>query len=101
MVEVIWTKKALGQLERAVKYIQNEQGTSYAKIVLNKILDSTELLENHLNIGTIEPLLKHKKSEYRFLVVWSYKIIYRMTKSKVVISRVFHTSRDPKKLKGI
>ncbi|NMM50856.1 MULTISPECIES: type II toxin-antitoxin system RelE/ParE family toxin [Cytophagales] len=101
MVEVIWTKKALGQLERAVKYIQDEQGTSYAKIVLNKILDSTELLENHPNIGTIEPLLKHKKSEYRFLVVWSYKIIYRMTKSKVVISRVFHTSRDPKKLKGI
>ena len=58
MVEVIWTKKALGQLERAVKYIQEEQGTSYAKVVLNKILDSTELLENHPNMGTIEPLLE-------------------------------------------
>lgn len=38
MVEVIWTKLATNQLERAVKYIQSEQGTFYAKLVLNKIL---------------------------------------------------------------
>lgn len=35
MVEVIWTKKAFGQLERAVKYIRKEQGIGYAEIVLN------------------------------------------------------------------
>ena len=101
MVEVIWTKKAFGQLERAIKYIRVEQGLSYAEIVLNKILQTTELLENSPKMGTIEPLLVHKKSEYRFLVVWSYKIIYRTLKNKVVISRVFHTSRNPKRLKGI
>jgi len=101
MVEVIWTKKAFGQLERAIKYIREEQGLSYAEIVLNKILQTTELLENSPKMGTIEPLLVHKKSEYRFLVVWSYKIIYRTLKNKVVISRVFHTSRNPKRLKGI
>lgn len=101
MVEVIWTKKALKQLERAVKYIREEQGISYAKIVLEKVLNSTELLEKTPEIGTIEPLLLHKKSEYRFLVVWSYKIIYRRAKNKVVISRVFHTSRNPQNFKGI
>lgn len=101
MVKVIWTKKAFGQLERAIKYIREEQGVSYAETVLNKILQTTELLEKSPNIGTIEPLLAHKKSEYRFLVVWSYKIIYRTTKEKAVISRVFHTSRNPKRLKGI
>lgn len=101
MVEVIWTNKAFGQLERAIKYIREEQGLSYAKIVLNKILQTTKLLENSPKMGTIEPLLAHKKSEYRFLVVWSYKIIYRTSKNKAVISRVFHTSRNPKRLKGI
>jgi len=69
MVKVIWTKKAFGQLERAIKYIREEQGLTYAEIVLNKILQSTDLLEHSPNIGTIEPLLAHKKSEYRFLVV--------------------------------
>jgi toxin ParE1/3/4 len=101
MVEVVWTKKTFSQLERAVKYIQEEQGTWYAEIVMSRILDATESLENTAHIGTIEPLLVHKKSNYRFLVVWSYKIIYRTTKTKAIISRVFHTSRNPKRLKGI
>lgn len=101
MVEVIWTKKALSQLERAVKYIREEQGVSYAEIVLSRILDVTESLETTPHIGTTEPLLAHKKSDYRFLVVWSYKIIYRTTETKAIISRVFHTSRNPKRLKGI
>ena len=101
MVKVIWTKKAFGQLERAVKYIQKEQGHSYAETVLNKILRTTRSLENFPEMGTMEPLLEHKKSGYRFLVIWSYKIIYRVTKDSVIISRVFHTSQNPRKLKGI
>jgi plasmid stabilization system protein ParE len=101
MVKVIWTKKAFGQLGRAIEYIRNEQGISPAETVLNKVLKSTKFLESSPKIGSIEPLLEHKKSEYRFLVVWSYKIIYRVAKDRVIISRVFHTSRDPRKLRGI
>lgn len=37
MAEVVWTKKAFGQLERAIRYILEEQGTSYAEIVLKQI----------------------------------------------------------------
>ena len=101
MVKVIWTKRAFDQLERNIKYIKEEQGNSYAETVLNKILSSTALLEGTPKMGKVEPLLEHKKSEYRFIIVWSYKIIYRVTTETVVISRVFHTSRNPNKLKGI
>lgn len=101
MAKIIWTNKAFGQLERAINYIRKEQDISYAKIVLNKILEKTTLLESSPEIGTLEPLLSHKKTEYRFLVVWSFKIIYRFSKDKVTISRIFHTSRNPDKLKGI
>ncbi|MCC5938078.1 MAG: type II toxin-antitoxin system RelE/ParE family toxin [Lunatimonas sp.] len=73
----------------------------YADTVRGQILLTTGLLESQPQMGTIEPLLTHKKFEYRFLLVWSYKIIYRTTKDKVIISRVFHTSRSPKTLKGI
>ena len=98
MVEIIWTKLATNQLERALIYIKEEQGKVYANIVFNKIIDSVILLETHPKSGQIEPLLKHKKSEYRYLVVWSYKIIYRVGAQKVVISRVFHTSQNPSKI---
>lgn len=98
MAEVIWTKLAADQLERAVKYIQTEQGAFYAKLVLNKVIESVRILEEFPKSGQIELLLKHKKSEYRYLVTWSYKIIYRVGKNKVVISRVFHTSQKPSKI---
>jgi toxin ParE1/3/4 len=101
MVKIIWTKRAFGQLERAIKYIKEEQGVGYAEPVLHKILSHTKLLESNPRLGTVEPLLEHKKTEYRFLIVWSYKIIYRVATDKVVISRVFHMSRNPKKLKGV
>ena len=99
MVKIIWTKKAFNQLERAIKYIKEEQGRSYAEIVLTKILEKTQLLKKNPEIGQPEPLLKHKKNIYRYLIVWSYKIIYRGHKKKVVISRIFHTSRNPDRLR--
>jgi len=101
MAEVIWTNKASGQLERSIKYILEEQGYSYAEIVLNQILAKTRELEKQPLRGRPEPRLQHMKSEYRYIVVWSYKIIYRVANEKIVISRVFHTSRDPRKLRGI
>lgn len=51
MAQVIWTKKALSQLERSVKYIVEEQGSSYAEIVLNKILASTRNLIDFPKMG--------------------------------------------------
>lgn len=47
MVEVVWTKKAISQLERAVKYIRDESGKYYAEIVLNRILSSTRFLDEN------------------------------------------------------
>jgi plasmid stabilization system protein ParE len=101
MGKVVWTKTALDQLERIVKYISEEQGNSYAKIVGTRIVERTEQLEHFPELGAKEPLLQHKKSEYRYLVAWSYKIIYRLSKNRITISRFFHTAQNPSKLKGI
>lgn len=60
MVEVVWTKKAISQLERAVKFIKEESGKYYAEIVLNKILQSTRLLNEFPKMGQIEYLLEFK-----------------------------------------
>jgi plasmid stabilization system protein ParE len=101
MVKIIWTERALNQLERAVRYIKTERGVFYASIVLEKILNKVAVLANYPRTGQEEILLKHKKSEYRYLVVFSYKIIYKVSNDKVTISRVFHTSQNPKKLTGV
>ena len=100
MVKVVWTKTALDQFEKIIKYLENERGKTVAKVVGSRIIERAGQLEQFPNSGTIEPLLLHKRSEYRFLVVWSYKIIYRSTHKRVVISRIFHTSQNPKKLRN-
>jgi len=101
MVEVVWTVRAKDQLKRNIRFISEEQGDYYARIVLDAILSDTAKLAFAPDIGTKEPLLAHKKSTYRFLVVWSFKIIYRRSVKRVIISRVFHSSRSPDKLKGV
>ncbi len=101
MVKIIWTRRAFAQLEKAVTYIKEESSTHQATLVLDKMLDSISGLIEFPQRGAIEPLLRHKKTEYRYLVVFSYKVIYRVDKEKVVISRVFNTKQSPKKLKGV
>lgn len=71
MGKVVWTKTALDQLERIVKYISAERGNTYAHIVGARIIEKIELLEDFPELGAEEPLLQHKKSEYRYLVAWS------------------------------
>jgi plasmid stabilization system protein ParE len=51
MVDVIWTKKATDQLERAVKYIKEEHDSTYAELVLNRILHSTRNLNVYPQMG--------------------------------------------------
>jgi toxin ParE1/3/4 len=100
MGQVRWSKKAASQLERAVKYIADEQSSTYANQVLSRILHSSSLLEEHPRLGTKEPLLEYRGQEYRFIVIWSYKIIYKVnTNDDVLISRVFHTAQNPSKIK--
>ncbi|MBX2968116.1 MAG: type II toxin-antitoxin system RelE/ParE family toxin [Cyclobacteriaceae bacterium] len=94
------TKRAFRQFERAIRYIREDQDLYYAKIVHSKIIDAVSHLEMQPLLGVREPILAHKKSDYRFIIVWSYKIIYRVDSTHVVIARIFHTSRNPKKLRG-
>jgi toxin ParE1/3/4 len=98
MAEVVWTKKALSQLEHAVKYVKEESGVAYAEILLNGILKSTRHLEQYPHSGQKEIFLAHKKFEYRYVVAWSYKIVYRVTTTRVTISRIFHTAQHPTKI---
>lgn len=98
MVEIIWSRLATNQFQRTILFIKEERGKFYAELVLNKIVNSVEILSEFPTLGAVEPLLAFSKYEYRYLVVWSYKIIYRVTNNKVIISRVFHTSQSPTKL---
>jgi toxin ParE1/3/4 len=100
MAEIIWTKLAISQLEKAVKYIAETSSNIYAEKILEETFKKTKLLETEPFLGQKELNLDFKKTEYHYLIVWSYKIIYRVSKDnkKVYIARYFHTSQNPSKM---
>ena len=67
-----------------------------ASNVVSAIFDRITQLKYFPNSGALEPKLKKFTLEYRFLVVYTYKIIYRLIdKNTVIVLDVFPCKKDP------
>jgi toxin ParE1/3/4 len=87
---VAWSQRALQDLEAIADYIAADSPT-YAGIVVKKVVNLTSTLARFPRAG-------HKVPEFddeniRELVVYSYRIIYRLQGDEVVIAAVIHGKR--------
>lgn len=91
MAKVIWTARSLKDLEEIGEYISRDSA-SYARLTLEKLIDTTGLLEKNLQIGRIVPEIKQR--DIREIITGNYRIIYQ-TKEKqyAYILTVHHSSR--------
>jgi len=85
-----WSPTALDDVEAIAEYI-NRDSPAYTRAVVNKILDTTRMLEAFPNAGRIVPELDDKKIREHF--VYSYRIIYRIQNNEVLIVAVVHGRR--------
>lgn len=94
-MNVVWSEQAKNSLADIYDFIY-EDNPSAAQKVLEVLLDKA----NSLNDERIEyPKDPYANSEkFRFILQWSYKIIYERTEEKVIIIDVFHTKQDPGKM---
>lgn len=99
-IRVVWTPIAAEQFEDAIVYTANHRSPTYAERIRVKVLEATRRLSRLPESGAKEPLLEDEPEVYRYLVVWSYKLIYRYDKEarKILVVRFFHTSQNPDKL---
>jgi toxin ParE1/3/4 len=86
-----WSRRALNDLEGIAEYIAADSPT-YAGIVVQKIVNHTRVLAQFPRAG-------HKVSEFddesvRELIVYSYRIIYRVNENEIVIAAVIHGKRS-------
>jgi toxin ParE1/3/4 len=99
VTEIIWTEPAKKDLRSIYDFLSNVSEPIAFRIV-TKIVDRVDILKTGFNkIGQAEPLLKHKKNNYRYLVEGNYKIIYFMKNDTIVISTVFDARQNPQLLK--
>ncbi len=93
---VIWSKLALKQSEKIHKQILNDsKSLNVADKVINKLFTSSDVLENHPEVYTLDRFKTNNNGTYRAYEVYSYRISYRVLKDKIRILRVRYTSREP------
>ncbi len=94
-LKIIWNDEAKYALRNIYDYIRERESVAAAKKVRNEIVKSAKDLNVFPEKFAEDPYLKHEPGNYRFKVIWSYKIIYEVTPESIQILDVFHTSRDP------
>lgn len=80
---VVWSRRASQDLEAIADYIAADSPT-YAGIVVKKVVNQTKSLSIFPRSG---------RKDIRELLVYSYRIIYRLQESEVVIAAVIHDKR--------
>ncbi len=91
MVKVVWTRRALSDMEDIGEYISKDS-TKYAKVVLEKLLDTASLLEINPLAGRGVPESNDKS--IREIIKGNYQVIYQIRhESNVFILTVYHSAR--------
>ena len=88
--QVVWSPKALEDLEAIATYISRDSA-SYAASVVNKILEVTRHLSNFPFSGRIVPEFNEEAIREQF--AYSYRIIYRIHRQNVTVAAVIYGKR--------
>ena len=100
MAQVVWTFRASDQYQRAIRWTAQERGKTYARRLQEKVTQGIAQISRFPRSGSPEPWLEHKGMGYRFVLAWSYKIIYRYDEAldRILVVRFFHTAQDPSRI---
>lgn len=89
-LKVEWSPEAIEDIESIAKYIQRDS-EFYARAVVTKFLEVSRNIKEFPLIGRVVPELGDKQIRERF--VYSYRFIYKIEKTKIIILAVIHGKR--------
>jgi toxin ParE1/3/4 len=87
---VVWSRRASDDLAAIADYIATDSPT-YAGIVVKKVVHQTRALSRFPRSGRKVP--EFDNENIRELLVFSYRVIYRLEEREVVIAAVIHGKR--------
>ena len=87
---VVWSRRALQDLEAIAEYIA-EDSPAYAAVVVKNIVQQTRLLSQFPRSGRKVP--EFDDENIRELLAYSYRIIYRFQENEVLIAAVIPGKR--------
>ena len=97
-MKIIWTDFAANSLLEIYQFYKESASINVAFRIRSRIFNATRRLVKHPFSGQLEPNLIKLGEEHRYLVEGNYKIIYKRVKEGVLITDVFDTRQDPRKM---
>ena len=85
-----WSEEALEDIESIATYIEKDSPT-YAKSVVSKFFEKAEILQDFLELGRKVP--EFNDTTIREIFVYSYRLIYKLSKEKILLVAVVHGKR--------
>ena len=101
MRRLFWTPQSIQDLESIQEYIDNDS-PQYANLMIDRLLAAVDHLLEFPESGRIVP--EFYRSELREVLYRNYRIVYRLSETKIEVLTVFHGSRNldlPGDLSGI
>lgn len=97
-MKVVWSDFASEMLKDIFVYYKDVAGINVARNIKKSILSSTRNLCEHPDACPIEFFLSELDEGHRYMIDGNYKIVYKRVKEGVLITDIFHTRQDPKKI---
>ena len=94
-MNLVWSEEASNSLNKIYFYILKDSPQN-AVMVIGKIIELTETLQNEHFEYAIDPIIN--KQKFRHISIWSYKIIYERDIDNVIILDIFDGRQNPQKL---
>jgi addiction module RelE/StbE family toxin len=88
--EVRWSPEAIEDLEAIAEYIARDS-EYYARAVVSEVLSASRSIAQFPLIGRIVPEMSDERIRERF--VYSYRLIYRVERGRVLLVAVVHGKR--------
>lgn len=90
MAELIWSERAIRDLDSIGEYIAMDSEYA-AKKFIKELIKKANILSIHPGKG--RPIPEKIPGNYRQILHKSYRVIYRIEKETVIISSVYHQKR--------
>jgi len=90
-MKVVWTEEALAHLDDIYQYIARD-APFYAKQTVNKLTRRSEHLTRHPRSG--RPVPEYEDKDLRELIVFPYRLVYRVRSDRLDVIAVFHGAQQ-------
>jgi len=99
--KVVVSDLAKADLQNIVNYISEVESNTTAKYVERGILSEMKRLECFPTAYPKDEYASTKERTLRFLVKWSFKILFYIDTKTVQVVGIFHTAQNPEKLTNL